>query len=175
MSNNRNLDTSKLNELLTLKQRVADLTEYIGTTSVPLGKGKYAPGSGVKGEFDKLKGLMLWAAKDEGRAQLTAQAKKDNKPVMDYIISWKLVRQRKSAALLAEIKELTTMLEAAETALENWEADNPDYKDLDIDFITSMLSDEPPTDTRITEDLQTIHATEETETSILSRILNSKI
>lgn len=176
MSDNRNLDTNKLNELLTLKQRVSDLVEYIGSPSIRLANGTYAAGSGIKGELDKLKGLMLWANKDAGRTQLTKQAKDANKPTMDYIISWKLKQQRKSNELMAEVKELTTMLTAAQRALTSWEADNPDYKDLDIDFIQSMLStDGPIPDTRITEDLQTMHATEDTETSILSRILNSKI
>ena len=177
MSDNRNLDINKLSELRTHLVRVSNLAEYLGAASIANGSGGYTEGTGLKGELGKLQGLLRWADKEHGRAKLQQQARDAGQPIMDYLISWKLRQNRAIAAKQAEIKETTTMLVNATKGLNAWEADNPTYKGLDLDFVESMLSDDgpTPTNTRATEDLQTEAATADLEASILSRILNTKI
>ena len=175
MSDNRNLDTNKLSELRTHLVRVSNLAEYLGAASISNGKGGYTEGTGLKGELGKLQGLLRWADKDNGRSKLQQQARDAGQPFMDYLISWKLRQNRQINAKQAEIKETMTLLVNATKALNAWEADNPNYKGLDLDFVESMLTDDGPTSTRVTEDLQTMQATDDLESDILARVLNSKI
>lgn len=175
MSDNRNMDSGKLTELRTHLVRVSNLAEYLGAASISNGKGGWTEGTGLKGELGKLQGLMRWAEKDHGRAKLQQQASDAKQPFMDYLISWKLRQNRAIAAKQAEIKETMTLLVNATKSLNAWEADNPTYKGLDLDFVESMLTDDGPTSTRVTEDLQTMQATDDLESDILARVLNSKI
>jgi hypothetical protein len=173
---NRNYDINKLNELHNMLTEIHNINKYIGSKSVMISKGQWSEGTGLRGRLGKVEGLLRWADSDNGRNKLVEQANEAKRPTFSYIINWKLIRTTEIEKINKELKECLSQLSAETKRLTTWESDNPDYKGLDLDFVNMLLDDSGPTpDTRTTDEMQDTQNTEESETMILSRILNSKI